>query len=774
MIRKKRTKSRILYKHHKNFLKIAYTVLIIGACLTIGAIAASLYEAHQIVMSNTNRNVSELSQSVDNALQQRIQRTLTILESVANSCGQDNTAWTDDLEGLQERAELLRFEYFAFVSPDGSAVCSDKVSRTFDQKDEIMKAFEGQPVMDVKVQSTDGYEENNNLPFFSVPIYSNRETGEIAGVLAAPVLPQWIFLTQSYYGGDVFFNVIKSDGTEVYMTKHSVVSQLDERQDSEGRNNLFDTLYANVEVIGDTSIDDLKEAAATGRDAIIRFRIRGDDLIQVAQLTHIAGTNLCVWMIDANDAASGGFDKLLHKAFWVNGVGLICFGALIVALIYLYRKNMFMLMVDPVTGGYSLSRFNQEAEHLIHRSAPGDYTLIAINIVHFKMFNDTYGYDESNRLLKHVHNTMLKYIEAGEILSRSSADDFNLLIHTAIDEVIVQKLDLMVDEINRFNDKRPEKQWIMFRAGVYQITDTSLPVFQIRDRANIARKKSEIAMGDMLYSCDFYEEEDRFRLQQENTIKNKMHDALKNHDFKMYLQPKVDISTGKIVGAEALVRWKDTDMGFVPPDRFIPLFEKIGFVRRLDLYMFEQACLCLRQWLDTGVEPIPISVNLSRVHLENNDFLDPFIEIQKKYRIPSELLELELTESAFEDFQEEIPMAIQKIHEAGYACSLDDFGTGYSSLNNLETLDIDVVKLDCKFLREAHTRNDKGHIVIEELIHMARRLGITVCCEGVETEAHLAFLQECHCDKGQGYYFSKPIEVTAFEQLMFGAQHSLK
>ena len=281
-------------------------------------------------------------------------------------------------------------------------------------------------------------------------------------------------------------------------------------------------------------------------------------------------------------------------------------------------------------------------------------------------------------------------------------------------------------------------------------------------------------MGDMLYSCDFYEEEDRFRLQQENTIKNKMHDALKNHDFKMYLQPKVDISTGKIVGAEALVRWKDTDMGFVPPDRFIPLFEKIGFVRRLDLYMFEQACLCLRQWLDTGVEPIPISVNLSRVHLENNDFLDPFIEIQKKYRIPSELLELELTESAFEDFQEEIPMAIQKIHEAGYACSLDDFGTGYSSLNNLETLDIDVVKLDCKFLREAHTRNDKGHIVIEELIHMARRLGITVCCEGVETEAHLAFLQECHCDKGQGYYFSKPIEVTAFEQLMFGAQHSLK
>ena len=128
-----------------------------------------------------------------------------------------------------------------------------------------------------------------------------------------------------------------------------------------------------------------------------------------------------------------------------------------------------------------------------------------------------------------------------------------------------------------------------------------------------------------------------------------------------------------------------------------------------------------------------------------------------------------MTETAFQDRPDAIPEAISQIHLAGYSCSLDDFGSGYSSLNNLESLDIDILKLDCKFLRDARTENDKGHIVIEELIHMARRLGITVCCEGVETEDQLAFLRKCHCDIGQGYLFSKPVEVAAFEELLFGS-----
>ena len=465
-----------------------------------------------------------------------------------------------------------------------------------------------------------------------------------------------------------------------------------------------------------------------------------------------------------------GTNAVLPRSSYYGGdvFGTVCFITLIIALIFLYQKNMFTIMLDPVKGGYSSSRFNQEAEYLIRHSVPGDYTFIVMNTVSFKLLNDIYSYDESNRILKYIHNTILKYMGKCEILARSSADDFNLLIRTTSEEAIIQKLDLIVDEINRFNDELTEKQWIMFSVGVYQIVDTALPVIHIRDRANIARKKLKIPTGDILYSCGFYEEEDRARLQQENILTNKMEDALKNQDFKVYLQPKADISTGRMINAEALVRWKDADMGLIPPDEFIPLFERIGFIRRLDLYMWEQVCICLRRWMDAGLQPIPISVNLSRMHLINKDFLAPFVKVQKKYCIPPELLELELTETAFQDLPDAIPEAISQIHLAGYTCSLDDFGSGYSSLNNLETLDIDVLKLDCKFLRDARTENDKGHIVIEELIHLARRLGITVCCEGVETENQLAFLRKCHCDIGQGYLFSKPVEVAVFEQRLSG------
>lgn len=552
------------------------------------------------------------------------------------------------------------------------------------------------------------------------------------------------------------------------MTKRSHISRFDELLESDSINNVFDALDVNVKIISDTGIDDLRKAAATGNDATIRFHLLNDDITQTARLTHIGGTDLCIWMVDTNDAVSEGLDQILHEASTVNVFGIICFSVLIIALILLYRKNMLMLMVDPVTDGYSHSRFNQEAEHLIQHSSPGDYTFIVMNTVGLKLFNDIYGYDESNRILKHIHSTILKYMEGGELLARSGADDFSILIRTKSEEAVIQKLDLIVNEINQFNDKLEEKQWIMFKAGVYQIVDVTLPIVHIRDRANIARKKLKMPAGGILYSCGFYAEEDRAQLQQENILINKMDNALKNQDFKVYLQPKVDISTGKIINAEALVRWKDADMGIISPDKFIPLFEKIGFIRRLDLYMWEQVCICLRRWIDAGRQPIAISVNLSRMHLINKDFLVPFLEVQKKYCIPPELLELELTETAFQDLPNAIPEAISQIHLAGYTCSLDDFGSGYSSLNNLEALDIDVLKLDCKFLRDAHTENDRGHIVIEELVHMAKRLGITVCCEGVETETQLEFLKKCHCDIGQGYLFSKPVDVADFERQLFG------
>lgn len=637
-----------------------------------------------------------------------------------------------------------------------------------------MRAFEGEPVIDVASSETTAY--NKDMPFFAVPIYDRGNDREVVAVLATRVLPQWAdsILKKYYYGGNVFFNVIKTDGTAVFMSENPNVSWSNEAKEFERKSSLFDTIRANAEILSDITIEDMEAAAIEDRQESISFRFPHDNLIRTAQITPIGDTDFCVWMVATNEAIVGLHEQMWHKSFLAGGLIILCFSALIFLLFFLSRKILHLLMVDPVTGGYTAYRFNNEAEELIRKSSAGDYTFVSVNIENFKLMNDTYGYHEGNRILKHVHDTLKKHMEKGELLVRSSADNFSILIHSIRNERLFQELDQIANEVNSFNDTLSEKQWLMFKVGIYQIMDTDLMIVYIRDRANIARKKAKNAKVHALYSCGFYEEEDRVSLKHENVIKNKMHDALKNRDFKVYFQPKIDISTNKIRGAEALVRWQDKDMGLIPPDDFIPLFERIGFIRELDLYMFEQVCIYLRQWIDQGLQPVPVSVNLSRVHLKDKHFLLPFVEVQKKHRIPSELLELELTEMAFLDYQDEIQEAIYSIHKAGYACSLDDFGSGYSSLNNLETLDIDVLKLDRKFLQSARTKGDKGHIVIEELVHMASRLGITVCCEGVETEEQRIFLEECCCEMGQGYLFSRPIEAAAFESLAYGTQFQKK
>lgn len=662
----------VSYRVYRILIPLVCAPLIAGTCFVVGAIIAGLHETRRTIDSETNRYISELSQSVGHALEQRLDRSLRILESVSHSCDQESVPAMADSEGekgkeelqdqaeLQKRAELLQFQFFAYVFPDGTAICSDGVSRNFSGEKGVMKALAGESVIDVKTKRGKSASSRKNLPLFAVPIRSGEKDGKIIGALAAPASQQWAdpFLQEYYYSGDVFFNVIKSDGTKVFMTENAYVSQFNRREGFEDSNNLFDTLRWNAEILGKTTIEEIEEITAAGGNSSIRFRYPQDGVVRTAHLTRVGDTDLCVWMVAANETITGGFAPLLHKAFFLGGVIILGFASLILVLLFFYRRNTRMLLTDPITGGYSPYRFDQEAERLIRSGAEGDYLFISVNIINFKVFNDSYGYDNSNRILKHVHDTIRRHMEDGERLTRFSADDFNVLSRAIPKEMLLQQMEFIVKEINEFNESLSEKQWLMFHVGVYRITDTDLPIVYIRDRANLARKKAKGDRKHMLYSCSFYEDGERLRLREENVLRNKMQEALKNQDFKLYLQPKVDISSGKVCGAEALVRWQNKDMGLISPDRFIPLFERTGFIRKLDLYMFEQVCILVKKCLDDGLTLLRISVNLSRVHLEDPEFLPPFVEVQKKHDASPEFLELELTETVFQEYQGKIQEAI--------------------------------------------------------------------------------------------------------------------
>lgn len=251
------------------------------------------------------------------------------------------------------------------------------------------------------------------------------------------------------------------------------------------------------------------------------------------------------------------------------------------------------------------------------------------------------------------------------------------------------------------------------------------------------------------------------KISKRKNIEDNMEHALENNEFIVYFQPKVELKTNKIAGAEALVRWQNSKKELIPPNEFIPIFEKNGFITKLDIYVFEEVCKTIRKWLNEGINPIPVSVNLSRMHLQNPNFLKKYKEIQEKYEVPADLLEIELTETlVFENF-EQLKKVIDDIHQMGFSCSIDDFGSGYSSLNLLKEIPVDILKLDRIFFSK---KNDKrGNSVIEFIISLAKKLNMTTISEGVETISQVEFLRKADCDLVQGYVYSKPLAKDDFE-----------
>lgn len=359
---------------------------------------------------------------------------------------------------------------------------------------------------------------------------------------------------------------------------------------------------------------------------------------------------------------------------------------------------------------------------------------------------------------------------AAEYAARIAADQFSLLVKAEGRERVEARVEDMVASANRALPFDAGQGYVVtMTAGVYLVDDPLLPMVTIQDRANLARKKGRPGSGRWC-ACGFYSNEDRVRLAKEKDIENRMRAALDAGEFVVHLQPKLDLQREKVAGAEALVRWDDPRKGIVAPGDFIPIFERTGFIVDMDLCVFEQVCGLLSAWIDAGVQPVPISVNLSRMHLADDRFLDRFEAIRTCAGVPASLLEFELTETLVFEDPERLAQIINLVHDAGYGCSMDDFGSGYSSLNALKDLAVDTLKLDRVFFDAPSLGDARGADIIDITVQLARRLGLKTVAEGVETESQRAFLDRVGCDMIQGYLFSRPVDAPTFEKLAFGRQ----
>lgn len=426
---------------------------------------------------------------------------------------------------------------------------------------------------------------------------------------------------------------------------------------------------------------------------------------------------------------------------------------------------------DPLTGLLQHNTFCDAVEGIIRRDEKGIldgmYAMVCFDIIRFKAVNDIFGNEGGDRLLMHVAKVMNTLLKPGDFSSRSNADRFVFFTKTQGKE-----LGVLVDEImNRIAEFDIPFE-IMCNMGIYVTGDMVLPAGMMIDRALLAQSTIK---GSYTTKVSYYQESLRAAMLTEQDILGIAGTALEEQHFVLYYQPQYNHADGSIIGAEALVRWKHPERGLISPGIFIPIFEKNGYISKLDFYVFDHACAFLKKCRDANLPLIPISTNFCRHDFYLTDFAEKLEEIRKKYDIPARLLRVEITESAIMGGSDQVNEMIKRLHSYGYIVEMDDFGSGYSSLNVLKDIEMDVIKLDMLFL-SAETNNSRGGTILSAVVRMAKWLKVPVIAEGVETLKQADFLQSIGCSYIQGYLYSRPLPEDQYIDLIaesaVGSMHS--
>ena len=416
-----------------------------------------------------------------------------------------------------------------------------------------------------------------------------------------------------------------------------------------------------------------------------------------------------------------------------------------------------MIQYDRLTGLYSKQYFYQQAGEVLLRNPDQQYDIICSDIENFKLINDVFGVKAGDRLLRGIGNAYAERLKGIGICGRLNSDQFACLLKHRDDYT-----DDMFIEASILTNGLLDIHNIVMKWGIYNVEDWSVSIEQICDRALLAARSIKGQYGKYFA---IYDDTLRNQLLREQAITDSMESALSQNQFLVYLQPKYRIKDEVLVGAEALVRWNHPVWGFLSPAEFIPLFEKNGFITRLDRFVWEKACAVLHDWDERGSYPMSVSVNVSRADIYNEDLADTLVKIIEKYDLDPSRLHLEITESAYTENPKQIIDTVTTLRELGFVIEMDDFGSGYSSLNMLNDMPIDILKLDMKFIRSEMAK-PKSQGILQFIINLASWMNLSVVAEGVETKAQLLRLTEIGCDYVQGYYFAKPMPCQEFEGLL--------
>ncbi|MCR5113014.1 MAG: bifunctional diguanylate cyclase/phosphodiesterase [Acholeplasmatales bacterium] len=418
-----------------------------------------------------------------------------------------------------------------------------------------------------------------------------------------------------------------------------------------------------------------------------------------------------------------------------------------------YENNIHYkeLFYDRVTDIYNYNKWRNDIYNILENNPFTKYSILEFNIESYRTLKSVIGPAACEKILVLIANKLKELNKNTVMYCRDSDDKFLLFFHHQDEEEINKVFYDMVHYVDANNPVKNAK--VTLHAGAY-IAEEGEDFTVALDKAILARRQTGISTQLVYFSQKFYEQQ-----QSKTQIELHMRDALKNNEFLLYLQPKINSATGKLVGAEALTRWHFNHEKLLFPNDFIPIFEENGFIEELDYKVFENVCIFQRKIIDSNRRPVPISVNVSRYITDYKKYISKINEIRNKYEIPNWLIEIEITEGMYINNAEIIAEFINMLHKEGYSVSMDDFGAGYSNLSSLATLDFDLIKLDKNFCKN---QSGKETTILASIIDLVRNLNMNVLCEGVETQKFADYLKSLGCYIVQGYLYDKPLPEEAF------------
>lgn len=398
--------------------------------------------------------------------------------------------------------------------------------------------------------------------------------------------------------------------------------------------------------------------------------------------------------------------------------------------------------------------YGQEIADMMARHPDEEIAFIQFDVERFKLINENYGVERGDELLAFLTQTLGLICSEEQPYCRLTADVFMVVTTFDSDQHLLDFIHRLESLLSGF--KEMDYRLIF---GVAIAEDRTLHTRRHGDNAGIARQSVK---GSALNNIGFFNGRMKNELQKKQIIEEDMKNALLDNQFVMFLQPKYSISSNRIIGAEALARWIHPEKGMISPADFVPIFEENGFILKLDQIIWESACKKIRDWIDKSIEPVPVSVNISREYIHSFDVVGYLLKLVDKYDVPIKLLELEITETTDAQGVSDI---VEKMKAAGFTMLMDDFGSGYSSLNMLKTTQFDVLKIDREFLSK-FMESGRGRKIISHTISMSQDIGLDIIAEGVETREQAQFLHDCGCDAAQGFYYSKPVPQEEFDKLL--------